>query len=52
MNAVGMYLYLLRALSDEQHELLEDNQIFTAFVARYRGRRAEWARKLQQLFLW
>ncbi|CAM9462464.1 unnamed protein product, partial [Hapterophycus canaliculatus] len=34
-DPVGLYLYLLKALSDERHELLEDERRFTDFVARH-----------------
>lgn len=33
-DPVGLYLYLLKALSDERHELLEDDRRFTDFVLR------------------
>lgn len=33
-DPVGLYLYLLKAFSDERHELLEDDRRFTDFVAR------------------
>lgn len=33
-DPIGLYLYLLKALSDERHELLEDDRRFTDFVAR------------------
>lgn len=31
---MGLYLYILKTLSDERHELLEDDGRFTDFVAR------------------
>ncbi|CAM9499132.1 unnamed protein product, partial [Ectocarpus sp. 12 AP-2014] len=34
-NPIGLYLYLLKAFSDERHELLEDDRRFTDFVARH-----------------
>ncbi|CAM9950179.1 unnamed protein product [Scytosiphon promiscuus] len=34
-DPVGLYLYLLKALSDERHELLRDERRFTDFVARH-----------------
>eukprot|EP00752_Nemacystus_decipiens_P013794 g12246.t1 len=34
-DPVGLYLYLLKAFSDERHELLEDDRRFTDFVARH-----------------
>lgn len=34
MDPIGLYLYLLKAFSDERHELLEDDRRFTDFVAR------------------
>ncbi|CAM9504447.1 unnamed protein product, partial [Ectocarpus fasciculatus] len=34
-DPIGLYLYLLKALSDERHELLEDDRRFTDFVARH-----------------
>lgn len=37
-DPIGLYLYLLKAFSDERHELLEDDRRFTDFVARYSKR--------------
>ncbi|CAM9969642.1 unnamed protein product [Sphacelaria rigidula] len=34
MDPVGLYLYLLRSLSDTRLGLLEDNKKITNFVAR------------------
>lgn len=34
-DAIGLYLYLIKALSDDRRQLLEDNIRFTGFIARY-----------------
>lgn len=34
-DPVALYVYLVKSLSDERHDLLEDNRRFTDFVTRY-----------------